>query len=314
MQKLSSLSIVAIFLIGAACMLTPAATPATGGGPVDTPTATGGTPVVAQDTPIPTTPDLPTVTPSPTIPAGFFPIAVGFENNKEMAALLGGTENGVWIDAATTAARLSGGEVYNLFSPAGAAGSASGTKPTREMICGTYSLQWTPPPSESFLVGVGGNWNALPRIPEEPPISDFDRYHHAAQDWLESQGDSGGEGFRLSRILLVDLDGDGDREALISGTRMTENTGHDVAAGDFSFALVYDETVPQTFVLAGEYYPAAQSLVFPKVYSFVSILDLNGDGRMEVLVEVFRWEGGGTMVFEYDGSGVGKIFDSVCSL
>jgi hypothetical protein len=269
------------------------------------------TPAATQEPPA-ATPEPATASPTPTLPAGFFPIVAGDPNNPNVAILLGGTESGVWIDAATAALKLSGGETYNLYSPTGLIGTAVGTKPTRGIICPQYSLQWTPPPSGGQVIGIGGGWNALPRIPEELSTGD-DAYRAVVSDWWAAQGYSGAD-VRLTRVLRLDLNGDGTAEELISATRLSEETGHDVAAGDYSVVLLRKQTAPQTVQLVGEYYPAARNLAYPKTYSLSAVLDLNGDGRMEVILDARRWEGGGKLIYAFDGTAVYPIFNTVCSL
>jgi hypothetical protein len=305
-QKTKVLPFLAAAFLFAGCIFTPVETPRAVPSPTETPNEPGESPVADTATP--------SVTESPTIPAGFFPIAVGVSWNPKSATLLGGSENGVWIDATATAARLSGGEIYNLYSSIGLVGTAVGSQPVKDPICGQFNLQWDPPPSATSLIGLGGGWNAMPRLPEDPAISSFPTYTTAAGDWLASQGVPVPDPLKLTGLKRVDLDGNGTMEAIISASRFSEDGLHDAGAGDFSMVLLLLEAIPETIQLAGNYFPAAQSLAYPYAYSLLSILDLDGDGRMEVIVNVSRWEGGGVLVYTFDGSGVDQVFNSVCSL
>jgi hypothetical protein len=305
MRKQYPVSIIAGLLAVFACILAPTASPAPGENPANTPDATAEPPGA---TPEPSA----TATAAPTIPAGFFPIAAGDPSRPNNATLLGGTENGTWVDAAAAAARLSGGETYYLFSPTGSIGTATGTNPTREIICDRYYFEWTPAPAPGEVIGLGGSWNALPRVPEQLSTDD-EAYRNVVRDWWTAQGYAGAD-IRLTRVLRVDLDGDGTLEELIAATRMSEATGHDVAAGDYSVVLLHKQTAPQTLLLAGEYYPDPRSLAFPKTYSLSSAADLNGDGKMEVVLSVRRWEGGGHLVYAFDGAAAVRVFDSLCAL
>jgi hypothetical protein len=256
----------------------------------------------------------PAETPAPAIPAGFFPIAVGREYNPGEAILLGGTENGVWIGAVEAAGRLSGWETYTLYAPAGPAGTAAGPRPTRDSLRDQYDVDWNPAPFSTSRIGLGGGWNALPRTPEDPVVSSFPTYTAAAADWLAAQGIPVPDPLRLTGVKRVDLEGDGTMEAVISANRLSEETQHDVAAGDFSVVLLYRESASETVFLAGDVYPEAKSLVFPRTYSLLSILDLNGDGRMEVIVHISLYLGEGFRVFSFDGSAVREAFNTSCSL
>ena len=299
------LTLIGLFAV-CACILAPAPAETPEGGP----TETGGmTEVPPTATPEPSA----TYTPTATIPPGFFPIAVGFSYTPGRAILLGGTEDGAWINAADAVARLSGGETYTLYAPTGPVGTVIGTMPTEDRICPEYYFDWRPEASDKELIGLGGGWNALPRIPVEPAIADFPTYTAAAGDWLAAQGMSVPSPMTLTGVRRVDLDGDGTMEAIISATRLSDAILHDAAAGDFTIVLLYRETASETILLAGDLYPAARSMVFPRVYSLSSILDLNGDGRMEVIVHYDLFEGDGTKVFSFDGSAADLVFDTWCS-
>lgn len=292
-------------LLAAACILAPTASPAPG----DTPDAIPDGP---EKSPSSTVEPTATSTPNPEPPDGFFPIAVIDPYRPDNAILLGGVVDGAWIDGSSAAERMSGGETYHLYSPTGPIGTAVGTKPTREIICDQYYLEWSPAPAPGDVVGLVGSWNALPRIPEEIPAGD-ESHRAVVRDWWTAQGHPDAE-ILVTRAVRVDLDGDGVQEALIAATRMSEATGHDVAAGDYSVVLLHKESVPQTLLLAGEYHPEPKSLAFPVTYSLFSAVDLNGDGRMEVIVSVRRWEGNGSLAFAFDGNAVVQVFDNLCAL
>jgi hypothetical protein len=315
MKPTRPLPMFAALFLAAACILHPAAVPSPEPGRTDTPPIPQNTPAASREpatsTPTPTLPSTPTSLPTPAVPAGFFPIVAGNAYNLRTATLLGGTENGNWIDASAAAARMSGGEVYSLYSPEGLIGAASGTKPERDEICRTYILQWEPAPANAPVIGTGGDWNALPRAAEDLGTGG-ETHRSVVRDWWAAQGHPDAEIF-LTRVLRADLDGDGTSEELIGATRMSEPTGHNVEAGDYSVVLLYRAAGPLILRLAGEYYPAAKEFAFPETFSPSAVMDLNGDGRMEVIVDASRWEGGGTLVFAFDGSGASKIFDGVCS-
>jgi len=47
----------------------------------------------------------------------------------------------------------------------------------------------------------------------------------------------------------------------------------------------------QTQVVAGEVYPQPDESVSPNVYKISAVLDPNGDGKLEVIVQLFYYEG-----------------------
>jgi hypothetical protein len=52
----------------------------------------------------------------------------------------------------------------------------------------------------------------------------------------------------------------------------------------------------QAQVLAGELYPKPDESIAPNVYKIAAVLDLNGDGKLEVIVHSFYYEGGETAI------------------
>jgi len=47
----------------------------------------------------------------------------------------------------------------------------------------------------------------------------------------------------------------------------------------------------QMQVVAGEVYPKPDESVAPNVHKISAVLDLNGDGKLEVIVQLFYYEG-----------------------
>jgi len=56
----------------------------------------------------------------------------------------------------------------------------------------------------------------------------------------------------------------------------------------------------QTQLVAGEVYPKPDESVAPNVYKTAAVLDLNGDGKLEVIVHSFYYEGGQTTIYRCD--------------
>ena len=65
--------------------------------------------------------------------------------------------------------------------------------------------------------------------------------------------------------------------------------------GEESSIWMYDE-------VAGAYYYRPQASVFPPRYLLTDVLDLNGDGRMEIVLSVGGKDQLGAIAFEIDGA------------
>jgi hypothetical protein len=64
----------------------------------------------------------------------------------------------------------------------------------------------------------------------------------------------------------------------------------------------------------GEVYTTEDPLAFPPNYSLQGILDVNADGRLEVLVYRQVWEGYGSILFELHGDRLEEVLRLVCGL
>jgi hypothetical protein len=160
------------------------------------------------------------------------------------------------------------------------------------------------------VIGLAATWNALPR---RPVIADATQsvYVEAVRDFLKAHGIADPK-VRITRILRVDLDGDGEEEVLISATNYFTEDKSDHSAAPFpeapiesprpgSYSVVILRRVVagkvQTELVAGEVYQKPDESVAPDVYQVTAVLDLNGDGKLEVIVHSFYYEGGQTTIY-----------------
>ena len=216
--------------------------------------------------------------------------------------LLGGTYAQRWLDGPTTATLLRGGEQYRHVGPVGELGVATGDRAESLGIpCEpTFRVNITPQPPISQTLALGGSWNAVPRTPVAEN-ADAENYRQLVADQLRANGIAAPD-VRLTRVVRIDLDGDGTEELLIAATRL-EGEGDfpapSVAAGDYSLVVVRTtiEGVERTIDLVAEYYLKDQEFAAPNKHSLAAVADLNGDGRMEIVVDSKYYEG--QAVFAY---------------
>jgi hypothetical protein len=154
------------------------------------------------------------------------------------------------------------------------------------------------PRPEKGVIALAAPWNALPR---KPRIADTTQqvYVDAVRDFLKTKGIEQPK-VKIDNILRVDLDGDGEDEVLISATNYfdKDNVPMRSPAGSYSMVLLRRVVAgkAETQLVAGEFYPKAYvssdgSFNAPNAYKLLAVLDLDGDGKMEIVVGSNYYEG-----------------------
>jgi len=178
------------------------------------------------------------------------------------------------------------------------------------------------------VIGLDAPWNALPR---KPTIADTRQsvYVDAVRDFLKARG-IGDPKVRITRILRIDLDGDGEEEVLISATNyftgdksnvhpaapFPEAPIHAPPGGSYSIVIlrhVVDGNI-QTKLVAGEVYAKPDESVAPNVYNLSAVFDLNGDGKLEVIVHSFYYEGCQTTIYQCEPDKIEAALSVECGV
>lgn len=118
----------------------------------------------------------------------------------------------------------------------------------------------------------------------------------------------------IEQVVVADLDGDGDDEALAAFEFVQPSAGPG-APGDLAALVVIDvDTRAADTVLLSAVDEALDPDTFPLIerYRVLDVADLNGDGRMEVLVHAWYFEGASVLVYTYDGSELTEVLASGC--
>jgi len=132
---------------------------------------------------------------------------------------------------------------------------------------------------------------------------------------------------KIESILRVDLDGDGEEEVLISATNYFEKyEGAPMRspAGSYSMVLLRRLVAGkvETQLVEGEFYSKAYqngtdddaSFNAPNVYKVIAVLDLDGDGKMEVVVASQYYEGGATTIYRCDPKKIESLLSVACGV
>ena len=244
----------------------------------------------------------------------------------ETGYFFGASEKGKWIKASQAAKSTGKTTTYQVYSLTKKTGQITAGKPKSiEEVCpDTLTVSLSSKPKDG-VIGLGAPWNALPR---KPVIVDATQsvYVEAVGDFLKARGIADPK-VRITRILRVDLDGDGEEEVLISATNyFTENKSDHSAApfpeapidsprpGSYSIVILRRvvEGNVQTKLVAGEVYVKPDESVAPNVYDLVAVLDLNGDGKLEVIVHSFYYEGGQTTIYRCQPDKIEEVLSVEC--
>jgi hypothetical protein len=228
--------------------------------------------------------------------------------------LVGGvqTDQG-WFSGVHAAQYMDSETAYDFFSPNGFF-QVPGNPLDFSPVCGNYSMR-SPVTLPEPMVGVASGWISEKRSTKELTTDD-PAYMQALAEWFQSQGNPPEE-IHITRILQVDIEGDGVNEILLSASYFSDTSGHMAQTGDYSIVLMRKVNGKDvlTIPLVRDYYVTsipASEMSYPRTYTLVEAVDLNRDGTLEVVVDVSRWEGGGAIVFRVDGQNVREVMRAIC--
>jgi FG-GAP repeat len=239
--------------------------------------------------------------------------------------LFGATTDGKWVKAEEAAKALAGETTYQVYGLTQSLGQAKGgkPKPSEEDVCSDVLTVSLSPKPEKGVIALAAPWNALPR---KPQASDTTQqvYSDAVRDFLKTKGIEQPK-VKIDNILRVDLDGDGQDEVLISATNYFNKDDHvpmRSPAGSYSMVLLRRQVAGkvETQLVEGEFYPKAYptptddnaSFNAPNAYKVIAVLDLDGDGKMEIVVGSNYYEGEAITIYRCEPKKVEALLSVEC--
>ncbi len=240
--------------------------------------------------------------------------------------LVGGSKGAKWIDTENLAKTIKGGERYRIYGFDSYLGNGLGAKPVKsEPLCTDTILVKVTRSSTSVrrkiaVMAVAGEWNALPRVPRFVVTPDASVREAVARILIRN-------GIRqptvnISQVIHVDLDGDGVDEVLVCAGRHdgrpvtpTSHVSPHITPGDYSLVLLRKRIKGRLkdIVISGEYFPKSkEAFGGPTVDCIRAVLDLNGDGNMEIILKYRYFEGEGISIFDLTKSNNRAVLSVGC--
>jgi hypothetical protein len=230
--------------------------------------------------------------------------------------IIGAATNGKWLDSTHAAAALKPGTSFRTYSLDREMGAAKAGKPeTMSEPCpDTWTVKLSPA-QENGAVALSASWNALPRKPRSADVTQ-PVYVQAVHDFLVGKGLTDPK-VNITQILRIDLEGDGEEEVLISATNyFTKEKGmpSTATAGGYSFVLLRRVVAGKvkTQLVEGEFYPKRKEFSAPNKYRVLAVLDLDGDGKMEVILDSQYYEGGATTIYRCTPAKIEQLLSTGC--
>lgn len=261
------------------------------------------------------------VTAQAAAPAGLHPVLAVMpgapSSDTPTAYLLGGWEGGRWLNATQTRTRLRGNEQYRRLAPGAAPTPLRAGGPAASLGAPCEETFEVPVPSlpRGLAVLAPATLNAQPRPVTELPTRNA-TYERIVRDELIRRGVRSPQ-VTLTRLTRTDLDGNGTQEVIIEARRFRESSGDfpppTGQPGDYSLLLLRHVAAGRavTTVLAAHVAPrtpwnpeSSDPMPMATQYRLAGVADLNGDGRMELVLHDAYYEGAGFTVSEWTPAGL----------
>jgi hypothetical protein len=242
----------------------------------------------------------------------------------QSAYLFGAVSDGKWIKADETAKLIGDETTYRVYGLTQALGEATASKPKpEEAPCEDTLAVSLSPETEKGVIAVAAPWNALPRKPQviDPTQK---TYVDAVREFLRTK-EIDQPKVKIDNIIRVDLDGDREEEVLISATnyfRKDESVPMRSPAGSYSMVLLRRVVAGkvETQLIVGEFHPTAYPKAAqeegrfdaPNAYKVIATLDLDGDGKMEIVIGSNYYEGEEITIYRCDPKKVEALLSVAC--
>jgi hypothetical protein len=223
------------------------------------------------------------------------------------SGLLGYFDGEAWV-AGTSIAEVRGGETYQIIDLQGVLDSATGSQLTVCEPIGTPMIKLDPPlpvgPTAPGAVALASpGWDPVPRAVNEDGEAPRELIEQAGA-FLANRGIEDPEP-AIAQYLTFDLEGDGVDEEILVVRRIPDDLFGN--AGSYSLVLMLKSLDAEDGTLVIEFSQGAADNPYVVSHRVTAIADLNGDAKLEIVIDGYYYEGSGTSVWEYVDDDLGTV-------
>ncbi|MGE5416732.1 MAG: hypothetical protein ACM3UZ_08245 [Acidobacteriota bacterium] len=226
-------------------------------------------------------------------------------------AVIGGYRNGTWLDPEAVYSKITDRQ-YKIYSFDEALGKGAGTIPESREKQAVYAIDMTGVDKDEDYTALACSWDAMPRIAKEKSILG-QKSTSAMRNILRDNGISRNTPIKIKQILVADMEGDGTDETIVLAENISPLTSV-LSNNSYSFLVVRKEMDEETLsiIVHKETAPddPEQSESMAVTYSVKSVLDLNGDGKLEILVHSQYYDGEGYQIYGINGNQAKLLLES----
>jgi hypothetical protein len=220
--------------------------------------------------------------------------------DAETGQLYGASREGRWVAAEEVAQTAVEGAELVHYGKDGTRGATAVLRSAATAETCSNPTYRPGAPSAGAGTYLAADWDAAPRR-ATPLSADNPTYRAALSEWLLAQG-IGDADPTLAQLVRVDLDGDGQDEILLAAERRRGSITS-TRAGDYSVLLLrrlQGERVVTTVLQANLYAEDCIAECAPTSFRLFSTLDLDGDGRLELIITTEDYEARGRAIYGLD--------------
>lgn len=211
-----------------------------------------------------------------------------------VSGLMGGVQNGKWLTPAQMTKKMKERSEFVLVGIKGAeeGGVTFAKKAETEDVCQDFvRMEFELEQENGIAMGSGAKWNFTPRVPQDISLNN-PTYKNAISAFLKTKGITSPD-VKLTQAYRIDLEGDGVDEVLIVATNYKGGLDSSPNVGDYSTIVMRKKVGAKVvnFMLEGEFVKKNIEFGAPSEYKIAAIADLNGDGKMEIVMTGGYYEG-----------------------